>query len=143
MDRQKLGILLLAGRKFLRRAQLHQDAGEGLGKSVVDFLANTRAFLENGRFLGRVRKTCQLNCQRRLLRKCDEQLAVLHLGRCPFEAQHEEADSARREYQRVDHNRCITFAPVKCENARPDVMTALLDVDVERFELATEHMRKR
>ena len=70
-------FFFLHGGEFLRRAELHQNSGEGLREAVVDLLADARALDEHRRLLRRIGEARELHGERRLLRERDEQLAVL------------------------------------------------------------------
>ena len=65
-------------------AELHEDAGEALGKSVVDLLADPVALREDGGVLGRNAESLQRDGERRLLRQRDQQLDALGRQRVPM-----------------------------------------------------------
>src|SRR5262249_28664087 len=128
---------------FLRRAQLHENSGKRLGKTVVNFLTDTSTFNENGCFLRGVRQACQLNCQGRLLRKRDQQLAVLHLGRFAPEGEYEEADVAGTKHQRIDQHAGVALTAVERERTGPNLPVAALDVHVTGLGTSPKHLGKR
>ncbi len=119
---RELRVALLAGGELLDRAQLHEDAGEGLREAVVDFLADAGALHEHRGFLGRVREPRQLHRKRRLLRERYQELAALHLRGVAAEGQDKEADAAGAEHQRVDHRADTALVAVEVEHARPDLL---------------------
>ena len=84
-DQRQLRVLLLAGRELLHRAELHQDAGEGLRQAIVDLLPDARALDQHRRLLRLIGEAGELHGERRLLGERHQQLAVLDVIRDPPE----------------------------------------------------------
>ena len=130
---RQAGVLLLAGREFLHRSELHQDSGEGLRQAVVDLLADARALHQHRGLLRLVGQAGKLHGERRLLGERHQQLAALHVGRVAAEAQDEEADVAGAEHQRIDDAAGVAFLAVEGQHARPELLRLLLDVEIHRL----------
>src|SRR5579885_2803229 len=123
-------VLLLAGGEFLDRAELHQNAREGLRQPVMDLLADAGALAQNRRLLRLIGEACELHRERRLLRQRDQQLAALHVAGAAAEAQDQEADVAGAEYEWIDHRADVALLPVEGEHARPELLRLLLDIEI-------------
>ena len=96
----------------------------------MNLLADARAFHEHGGLLGRVGKPRQLHGERRLLRERHQQLALLHVLGVALKGQHQKADAARAEHQRIDHGADRALTAMKGEHARPDLRLLAGDLEI-------------
>ena len=119
-----------APRKALQlfgRAELHENSGERLRETVVNFLPDAIALDEHRRRLAGVRETRELDGERRLLSKRDEQLLRLRADRLAMaERQGDTAHRAIAEHQRDDIHAhqalfaaCWTSVPGQTQSASP------------------------
>ena len=129
----ELRAALAAGGELLHRAELQQDAGEGLRQAVVDLLADAGALHEHRGFLGRVGEPGELHGERRLLRERHQQLAARHLLGVAAEAQTRKPTLRAPNTSGIDHDADGALAPVKASSPGQISVCLVGDVDIERL----------